>query len=358
MNDTRSNQDDLSAGAWRPLAGDDLLPPVEPPSARFIIQLFVVPALIVLMIVLVWLSFNWLVRRTASRPQDVIKGLETGPSVARWQRASELADMLRNARFAEFKRNPDLAAQLAGVLDRQLAGGGMTEDDVQFRKYLARALGEFEVQEGIDVLLKAVETHRDPREQIVRDGALQAIAVRAFNLHALDPPVEITHPDLQPTLFRLAGDEDAKIRFQTAYVLGQIGTPAAIERLEVMVDDPDADTRYNAAVALAHHGNDRAAETLAEMLAIDEPSLTPAGVAQQNSSVNRPLIVDTAINAAKALAQQNPDADLSLVIEALQRIVDADPKALANAHLPGRVVAAAREALQVLRANGVERRAG
>ena len=35
----------------RPLVGDELLPPVEPPSAGFIVQLFVIPAVIVLIIV-------------------------------------------------------------------------------------------------------------------------------------------------------------------------------------------------------------------------------------------------------------------------------------------------------------------
>ena len=103
MNDLQSQRDDPNATKPPMPAGDDLLPPVEPPSAGFIIQLFVVPALIVLVIVAVWLTFTWLVRRTT--PEAIVQGLEHGPSVARWQRASELADMLRNERFAEFKRN-------------------------------------------------------------------------------------------------------------------------------------------------------------------------------------------------------------------------------------------------------------
>ena len=38
----------------------DDLPAVQPPSARFIVQLFVVPGLIVAAIVAVWLLWNWL----------------------------------------------------------------------------------------------------------------------------------------------------------------------------------------------------------------------------------------------------------------------------------------------------------
>ena len=83
-------------------SADDNLPPVEPPSARFIIQLFVVPAVIVVLVVGIWIVVTSFVHRAMMRPEDVIQGLESS-SVARWQRASELADLLRNDRFAEFR---------------------------------------------------------------------------------------------------------------------------------------------------------------------------------------------------------------------------------------------------------------
>ena len=82
MNEPRFTVEDPRVNRPAVPAGDDLLPPVEPPSAGFIIQLFVIPALIVVLIVAVWLAFNWLVR-TASSPEDVIQGLKQGPSVAR-----------------------------------------------------------------------------------------------------------------------------------------------------------------------------------------------------------------------------------------------------------------------------------
>jgi hypothetical protein len=40
------------------LSPDDALPPVEPPSAGFIIQLFVVPGIIVVVVVMIWVMFN------------------------------------------------------------------------------------------------------------------------------------------------------------------------------------------------------------------------------------------------------------------------------------------------------------
>jgi HEAT repeat protein len=256
--------------------------------------------------------------------------------------------MLRNERFAEFRRNPDAAEQVARILEREIESGGMDDDEVEFRKYLAYAVGEFEVQEGVDALLTAARTDRDPREVGVRDAALRAIAIRIYNLRQLDVPQELTHPELESTLLRLAGDEDPAIRLQAAFALGHLGTPAAIERLEVMVDDPHADTRYNAAVALARRGNDRAVETLAEMLDLEELINGPQEITSQTEALHRGMIIRTAIAAAQELASQNPKADLSPVIEALEQLADAEPGSLAEAQLPPRVVSDARSALKVI----------
>ncbi len=142
MSDSQLTSNDLSASEspQRPLQGEDLLPPVEPPSGTFIVQLFVVPAVIVLLIVAVWLAVSWLVHRT--RPDDLIKGLQ-GSGVARWQRASELADILRNKRYAAFKRDANAAQTLAAVLKREIeasgSAGGMEEKEVMLRFFLCRA---------------------------------------------------------------------------------------------------------------------------------------------------------------------------------------------------------------------------
>jgi HEAT repeat protein len=348
MNEPRFTVEDPRITQAHPPDGDELLPPVEPPSAGFILQLFVVPALIVVLIVGVWLAFNWLVR-TASTPEDVIQGLKQGPSIARWQRANELAHMLRDERFAEFKKNAAAARDLASLLEREIETGGMSENDVAFREYLARALGEFEVQEGMDVLLKAAATNRDPREQSARDGAIEAIAVRAYNLQQLDPPQQIDNPELEPTLLKLADNEDPSIRYRAAYALGKVGTPAAIDKLSVMVDDPDADTRYNAAVALAHRGNEKSVETLVEMLDLEEHTTATQTRDEKSASPVRSVIVHTAIEAAIALAKQQPDADLGAIVATLNEIAQADDATLDKAQLPPQARFDARRGLEVLR---------
>jgi hypothetical protein len=348
MNDSSLFPNQNSTFESRPPLGQDLLPPVEEPSARFIIQLFVVPALIVMLIVAVWLAFSWVVRSTELGPDQLIKSIEQGPSVARWQRARELAELLQDKRYPEFRQSRTGASDLARMLDRLIDQADMGENDIEFRKYLAAALGNFDVEEGTDVLLKAANTNRDSREQKVRDAAIQAIAVRAYNLAHLKPPQKLSSPELETALIRLASDTDPVIRFQSAYALGQIGTPGAIKQLETMVDDPDPGTRYNAAVALAHRGNPKSIDTLAEMLDWTEQ----AGVRQEKEEgrpFKRTVIIVSAIDAAHALARQNPKADLSPIISALEQLVSADSKTLEKAYVSPHVVGDARLALEQLK---------
>jgi HEAT repeats len=183
----------------------------------------------------------------------------------------------------------------------------------------------------------------------VRDAALKAIAVRAYNLHQLDPPQELTNPDLEPTLTRLASDENARVRWQVAYAMGQIGSPAAMQRLQVMLDDSSAHTRYNAAVALARHGNAKAVETLAEMLDVDELAAVRDEESEGDQRFERTLLISSAIGAARSLAQQNPKADLSPITKALDRMSKADPAALEKAHVEPRIAAEAELALKALK---------
>src|SRR5215203_4713335 len=154
MSDARNYRTENLGGPMRPPLGEELLPPVEQPSAKFIIQLFVVPALIVMGIVGLWLSLNWLVRSATIDPKRLIAGIESGPSVARWQRANELADMLNNRRNVDMKRDPKLASQLAGILDREIEqskDGRDSQEQATLRHFLVLALGEFEVPDGTNV---------------------------------------------------------------------------------------------------------------------------------------------------------------------------------------------------------------
>jgi hypothetical protein len=84
--------------------------------------------------------------------------------------------------------------------------------------------------------------------------------------------------------------------------------------------------------------------------------LDPAETAALKNEVNeagrqqkRWVIVGSALKAAEALHQKNPDADLTLLTEALTRLADADAKTLAESQLPDRVRIDARHVLNKLR---------
>jgi hypothetical protein len=330
---------------------DDQLPPVEPPSAGFILQLFVIPGVIVVVIVAVWLMFSWIAHHASTRPEDVVQGLQ-GSGPARWQRANELADMLRNSRHTDFRRNSNAATQLAEILQRELttatSPGGMEPGAVNLRYFICRAMGEFEVADGLEVLIEAATTSRDPREQWVRRGAIQAIAVLGYHLQQSNPNGLSDYATLEPTLILLANDENELIRSETAFALGRIGTPGMMKQLEIMVDDPHSDTRYNAAVALAQQGNAIAIETLAEMLDSEELGSATEEPDPQSQFVKRAVIMKNAMQGTVELARQNSESDLSSITQALQEIATANPTELYEFRIDPRVQAEAKRTLEHL----------
>ena len=57
MSENKNTDADVAGSAG---SVDDNLPPVSPPTAGFLMQLFIVPMVIVVIIVMVCLMFNWL----------------------------------------------------------------------------------------------------------------------------------------------------------------------------------------------------------------------------------------------------------------------------------------------------------
>ena len=66
------------------------LPPVAPPSGKFIVQLFMVPGLIVGLIVCILLLFNWLFGGPRS-PEAFLQKLDDPNTEVRWRAAADLA---------------------------------------------------------------------------------------------------------------------------------------------------------------------------------------------------------------------------------------------------------------------------
>jgi HEAT repeat protein len=319
------------AGAPDTFSPGDALPPVEPPSAGFILQLFVVPAVIVSVVVLVWLLFTWLAQMGAN-PDKYIEGLSRN-NESRWQSAAALADLLNSPGNAALKHDKKLAAKLAAKLDEELATGSMDEKLVTLRVFLCRALGEFQVVEVVPVLVRATDRD-DPREIAARRAALEALAVVASNV----PEVRDAPPrELMRALSTAAADGDPAIRSAAAFTLGVLGGEAANRQLARMLDDPYADVRYNAATGIARQGDARAAAVLSEMLALDPQDVVVNEAEIKNDNpeawetnvelareAKHSLILANALRAAHKLHTKNATADLTSLRDAAQRLVEGD----------------------------------
>jgi len=102
-------------------SGGSSLPPVTPPTATFILQLFLIPLLIVTIVVVLWLLFSWVAHMGRDNAGDLAKAI-IRDDTASWQRAYELADLLHSPdpKHAALKQDVELARSLAAFLERDL----------------------------------------------------------------------------------------------------------------------------------------------------------------------------------------------------------------------------------------------
>lgn len=347
------------------VTGDQLLPPVEPPNARFIMQLFIIPAIIVLCVVMVWMLFGWLASHGEEDTGSIVKSLRSS-SHARWQAANELARMLQlEKRYPKLKENRLLASELAQLLGEYLEAGNADDNSINMRSFLCRSLGEFRVDDGMTVLLKVV---REDQQPAVRREAIKALAVLGNTFLGEDSPrnidgdVPFPADELVRTLIRLSTDQDDLIRSETAYAMGAYiqGTNSSVqnsaasgtesqgtvsqgkgplilllEPLSRLINDTHVDTRYNAALALARVGNLEAVGTVAEMLDLKKLSASMAGERDpQLQAYKRNLMLRNAIEATVKLRELNPQHDLSVLQDALETFLVAAPAVTQPAPIP------------------------
>ena len=194
----------------RAISPDDALPPVEPPSAGFLVQLFLVPALIVGIIVCVWLAFHWLAQ-LGNDPQAAVRALRRNTE-GRWQAALNLANDLRGPGGGKLKADEALAGELASVLadevksGRPVGGGHSAEQSRTLCVYLCRALGEFAVPAAAPPLITRAEATDQP--EIAR-AAVEALAVLATNLAAAGEKFADSAAVTATVIAAMAGIHDA-----------------------------------------------------------------------------------------------------------------------------------------------------
>ena len=305
-------------GSPPPAAPDDLLPPVEPPTARFLLQLFVVPAIIVAGVVLLWFTIESLARSGEQDPDAILKGLRSNRG---FQQAKDLADMLNvPERFPELRSNAELAGKIGEYLIQLVDAGGGADSAVRMRLFLASALGQFQAPDGFPGLIHAAL--HDPAAD-VRRMAVHQMAQLAATLGQLRPPQTPRDGELVDALATLAVSDDNQVRSWTAVALGWIGAgagadPRIEETLAHLIDDPYTDARFNAAQALARLGNSRAPAAVAEMF---DPEALEASAAAHLTTLG-----DEGVS-AESRAQQRifkRNAVLYSALHAIELMVEAD----------------------------------
>lgn len=250
--EVRDPRFDSASGAPAPRPPEDL-PPVEPPSAGFIIQLFLIPALIVMAVVGVWALFG---RIAGGEPdwRSLMAELKSGNEHRRWRAALGLAQVLKGDQEKGdqgqgLARNPQVGQELSALLKEQMAKPSAKADDLKQQAFLARTLGFMDVPE---VVLPTLSEATQPTYDVdVRRNALASIALVLGRANERDE-----HPadaDLIDRLITSTQDAELQIRQLGAYSLGLIPAENAYRQLELLAasESEEATVRANAAVGLA-----------------------------------------------------------------------------------------------------------
>jgi hypothetical protein len=241
------------------------LPQVEPPSAGFVVQLFVIPAVVVFVVIIVWLLFG----KLAGGERDAMEYVRRLRSPdANWRYAFELASLIQHD--AKIGSDPVLLGELTDLLSHEL---DTPEQDPELTQYVALTLGAFKTLEAktqsgqsVDPLGPLARALAPKYQGKVRIAAAASLAKQAARLNG-----QLEDPSAIKALGEAAASGEPEIRQVAVYALGFFGGPLATQLLRERIQtDEDRFVRYNAAVALARRG-DRAAETtLREMLSTSE----------------------------------------------------------------------------------------
>jgi hypothetical protein len=216
---------------------DKGLPPVSPPTGKFLVQLFLVPGVIVTLIVGFLIVLRWLFGGPGT-PEEFLKALDDSNPEVRWRAASNLSQVL--PRDKGLAADADFALKLADRLEKAIQAAkpaeeafqkklkNLSENDAEaerrkleadraFVQFLTASLGHFVVPAGVP-LLEEIATGEGVGKEVagelkvtaaLRRNAVEALAKLGGNLSgfdALDGPqqeailAQLTRASENPTL--------------------------------------------------------------------------------------------------------------------------------------------------------------
>jgi len=311
------------------------LPPVEPPSGRFIAQLFLIPALIVGGIVGLFLLLSW----SGSQTQDwqtLVINLGRDNPHRRGRAFHDLAQLLNSGKATEagvpLGQHPPLADALADLTSRTLAEQPTPEqaaDHLQQEVLLVRLLGLIDVPAStLPVLGKSLEANRNPA---VRQAGLQAIA--SVGKQAYDRKATVDESHLLESLESVLASKDTDLRRDATVALGIFTSQTTLDRLESLLADTDPIVRYNAAVSLVRQGRMQGLSVFRDTIrqaAGDRGSLNltrPKTEAEIQAFEQRWLLLQLTLKAVGNLADSLPEAQRTDLTQAIAPLAGNDTPA-------------------------------
>ncbi len=268
------------------------LPPVTPPSAGFIVQLFLIPALIVMAVVAVWALFGKLADSDNDWKQLATE-LSSSNEHRRWRAALGLAQLLQNEQIyppqdqEPLARNPLVVDSLTKLLSESLASTTNTDEDIRHQEFLARTLAALDADEKtLPILAEGMKASRNIEVRKSSLMSIAAIAGRHFDdatgysaaaaAGSVVPPMSarrlpltvptISDANVLEQLRRSAQDSDPVVRHLAGYALGNVSGPDSLEQLRVMLTDGNRLAQANAAIGLARNGSVDGVPTMIQLL--------------------------------------------------------------------------------------------
>ena len=279
------------------------LPPVTPPSGRFIAQLFLVPGMIVAVAVLIILGINYLFIGGYT-PAYFLGKLDSDNFDIRWRGASDLAQHIKRSESKHLKADATFALDLADRLRKALDDLDQTEQKLaekiaklpqadqekewskltpkkkrDYVEFLSAALGDFYVPVGVPLLCEIVKREQGPDSSsntMRRRRAIWALSNLGAHVQTFtkELSVEQQAKTLQQLHDELAGPQTERRSYaRTAlHYLDKNKVPANEPGL-VLVDHALADCaksqdrflRLQVAMAFNFWDGDRAEETLVQL---------------------------------------------------------------------------------------------
>ncbi len=302
------------------------LPSVEPPSAGFIVQLFVIPAIIVMVVLGVWLLFGQLATGEFDWRRAVANIKSENPHI-RWRAAMTLSEMLdadaaRGEDGQHLAENVEIADSICDIYAGLIAQTQFTDEEREQMEFLSKAMGRLDVPEVVTPVLLSAMRHDD--EDIQRQSLVAASMIAGESQERGRP---LDDAEVVDAAVDLSYSETSIIRQSAVYLLGLLESDDAGPRLTALLNHGDPTTRINAAIGLARSGSLAGMAVFEEAVegAISEPPVNPGRTAtaeEQQAYLHELLILTNTIKALDLLKASLSETDRTAWADRLGRLAD------------------------------------